>query len=112
MKATSKSINQICADLKQAVRTYISAAVATPGIVTYLMNACPGTGKSRAVADALADGLSGSAVVWWLVPTSKKAEEQHLDYCRIRDEREGALWSFVVRADQQSKPNSSQNRCA
>jgi hypothetical protein len=38
-----------------------------------------GTGKSRTAAEAVAS-LEGSVVIWWLVPTLEKAEEQAAEY--------------------------------
>ena len=38
-----------------------------------------GTGKSRTAAEAIAS-LEGSVVIWWLVPTLEKAEEQAAEY--------------------------------
>jgi hypothetical protein len=41
-----------------------------------------GTGKSRTVAEKLAE-LQRGAVIWWLVPTFEKAEEQVAEYARL-----------------------------
>jgi hypothetical protein len=38
-----------------------------------------GTGKSRTTAEAIAS-LEGGVVIWWLVPTLEKAEEQTAEY--------------------------------
>ena len=38
-----------------------------------------GTGKSRTAAEQIAS-LEGSVVIWWLVPTLEKAEEQAAEY--------------------------------
>jgi hypothetical protein len=46
-----------------------------------LITGAQGTGKSSSVADAIAEQPPG-AVIWWLVPTLEKAEEQVADYTR------------------------------
>ena len=45
-----------------------------------------GTGKSRTAAEAVAS-LEGSVVIWWLVPTLEKAEEQAAEYRALRPGR-------------------------
>src|SRR5262245_12586134 len=42
-----------------------------------------GTGKSRTCAEAIAELPRSPAVLWWLVPTLEKAEEQAGEYTRL-----------------------------
>jgi hypothetical protein len=44
-----------------------------------LVTGAQGTGKSRTAAEQIAS-LKGSVVIWWLVPTLEKAEEQAAEY--------------------------------
>lgn len=44
-----------------------------------LITGAQGTGKSRTVAENIA-GMQGDIVIWWLVPTLQKAEEQRREY--------------------------------
>ena len=44
-----------------------------------LVSGGQGTGKSRTAAEAIAS-LEGNVVIWWLVPTLEKAEEQAVEY--------------------------------
>ena len=47
-----------------------------------LITGAQGTGKSRTVAETIAELLAGTAI-WWLVPTLAKAEEQLAEYERL-----------------------------
>jgi hypothetical protein len=59
-----------------------------------LITGAQGTGKSRAVAESIA-AITGEIVIWWLVPTLKKAAEQAREYDRLAGP--DSLQSVVVR---------------
>jgi hypothetical protein len=59
-----------------------------------LITGAQGTGKSRSAAEAIAE-LSGQLVIWWLVPTLEKAQEQADEYCRLAGE--DSMNALVVR---------------
>jgi hypothetical protein len=48
-----------------------------------LINGGQGTGKSRTLAEKVAELPSSDVVLWWLVPTLEKAEEQVAEYARV-----------------------------
>jgi hypothetical protein len=59
-----------------------------------LITGAQGTGKSRSAAEAIAE-LSGQLVIWWLVPTLEKAQEQADEYSRLAGE--DSMKALVVR---------------
>jgi hypothetical protein len=68
-----------------------------------LITGAQGTGKSRAVAEGIA-AMTGEVVIWWLVPTLKKAAEQALEYDRLAGP--DSLQSVVVRGRGAPRPNA------
>jgi hypothetical protein len=48
-----------------------------------LVTGAQGTGKSRTCAETIAELPCSDAVIWWLVPTLAKAEEQVSEYTRL-----------------------------
>jgi hypothetical protein len=59
-----------------------------------LVTGAQGTGKSRTAAEQIAS-LEGSVVIWWLVPTLDKAEEQAAEYRAFANRK--SLTAHVVR---------------
>jgi hypothetical protein len=68
-----------------------------------LITGAQGTGKSRAVAESIA-AMTGEVVIWWLVPTLKKAAEQAREYDRLAGP--DSLQSVVVRGRGAPRPNA------
>jgi hypothetical protein len=48
-----------------------------------LITGAQGTGKSRTCAETIAELPRADTVLWWLVPTLHKAEEQVAEYRRL-----------------------------
>jgi hypothetical protein len=66
-----------------------------------LITGAQGTGKSSSAADEIAD-LPPGAVIWWLVPTLGKAEEQVADYTRRA--QPNSMPACVVRGPCEPRP--------
>jgi hypothetical protein len=60
-----------------------------------LVTGAQGTGKSRTCAETIAELPRGDTVLWWLVPTLHKAEEQVAEYRRLAGR--GSMPARVVR---------------